>query len=76
MTIPSDILVDPERAYACPRDVLRDTRFTPSQKHEILMHWYDAEKRLVESGDEGMPGNDQSKLAVIVDALKVLAPLK
>ncbi|MFZ2507879.1 MAG: hypothetical protein WAW79_05315 [Steroidobacteraceae bacterium] len=51
-----DLVLDPTRFYACPKEVLTDGRLSPDQKRRILESWARDAQQLLEAEAENMPG--------------------
>jgi hypothetical protein len=63
-----DIKTDPARFFRAPNDVIRDRRFTDSERLEILQAWErDARARAVAT-DEGVTGGEPSWLKTVIAA--------
>jgi hypothetical protein len=65
-------MLDPARVFATPEEVVAHPALTRAQKIEILRRWeYDAAELAV-AREEGMPGDDESLLHRVLQALDEL----
>jgi len=63
-----DIKADPARYFRAPSDVNRDRRFTDAERLEILQSWERDARTLSAADDEGMNGEQPSRLKTVVAA--------
>ncbi len=63
-----DIKADPSRFYPAPTDVVRDRRFSDTERLEILEAWERDARALAVADEEGMSGGEPSRLKTVVKA--------
>jgi hypothetical protein len=63
-----DIKADPARFFRAPNDVMRDRRFSDTERLEILQAWERDARALVVAGHESANGAEPSWLKTIVAA--------
>ena len=66
-------LLDPERAFETPQEVLDHPGLSRETRREILKRWKYEEVELAVAEDEGMAGGDELKLPLVVEALDTLS---
>lgn len=62
-------LINPERVFSDPMDVVRSDSLTTAEKREVLHRWSQDALELSVATAEGMDGDDASPLAPVRDAL-------
>lgn len=67
-----EAVLDPEKVYKSPADVLADGRLDDEGMRKVLLSWEEDAKRLIESDEEGMTGGERSPLRAIQAALAEL----
>ena len=65
-------LLDPERVFESPQDVLDHPGLSRETRREILERWKYEEAQLAAAEDEGMGGGEELKLTPVVEALEAL----
>ncbi len=66
------ILADPTAAFAQPRDVLTDPRFSREIKLKILRQWEHDARSLATADNEGMSGGEESMHGRVLHAIQSL----
>ncbi len=65
-------LLDPERVFESPQDVLDHPGLSREARREILERWKYEEVELAVAEDEGMGGGAELKLTPVIEALEAL----
>ena len=65
-------LLDPERAFETPQEVLDHPGLSREARREILERWKYEEVELAVAEDEGMGGGAELKLTPVIEALEAL----
>lgn len=65
-------LINPERVFSDPQDVVRSETLTTAEKREILSRWAHDALELSVAAEEGMAGDEPAPLAPVAEALAQL----